>query len=228
MPHVIEPPQQAALTVEGGGGFPVRRLWCVGRNYAEHAREMGNDPKEPPFFFLKPADALTNDAIVPYPPATRDLHHEVELLVAIGTGGRRIAPDAALSHVWGAGVAVDLTRRDLQAEAKKTGRPWSMAKGFDASAPAGTIAQLADPALLSSGRIWLEVNEDRRQEADLSDMIWSVADIIAHLSSLVDLVAGDVILTGTPAGVGPLNAGDEVRCGVSGLPSHGFVVGPTL
>lgn len=228
MDHVIDAPAVPVLNVEGGGTFPVRRVWCVGRNYAAHVREMGNDLKDPPFFFLKPSDALTQDAIVPYPPATKDLHHEVELLIAIGQSGRRISPDDAAAHIWGAGVAVDLTRRDLQAEAKNAGRPWSMAKGFDASAPVGPIVKLADPTLLSKGRIWLEVNDHTVQRADLSDMIWPVPEIIASLSRMVDLVAGDVILTGTPEGVGPLQQGDEVRCGIAGLPSHTFVMGPRL
>jgi len=228
MEFVIDAPQRPVLGVEGGGEFPVRRVWCVGRNYAAHAREMGNDPKAPPFFFSKPADALTHDAIVPYPPATRSLHHEVELLIAIGQGGRRIAPGAAAAHVWGAGVAVDLTRRDLQGEAKTTGRPWAMAKGFDNSAPAGQVVPVADPAMLAEGRIWLDVNEVNVQRADLAEMIWPVPDIIAALSALVDLAPGDVILTGTPAGVGPLAVGDEVRCGIAGLPPHSFVVGPAL
>ena len=209
---VMNPPACPWLPVAGGGRFPVRRIYCVGRNYADHAREMGSDPdREPPFFFSKPADAVVRPGEpVPYPPATRDLQHEVELVVAMQTGGVNIAAESALEHVYGYAVGVDLTRRDLQAEAKKTGRPWDMAKGFDHSAPMSEIIPRAEFGSPDSGRIALWVNDELRQDADLGQMIWSVAEVIAYLSTLVGLAEGDVIMTGTPAGVAPVNAGDRV------------------
>jgi fumarylpyruvate hydrolase len=216
--HVIPAPPQAFVPVAGGGKFPVRRIFCVGRNYADHAREMGHDPnREPPFFFMKPADALVvGGAPTPYPPATSDLHHEIELVVALGQGGSNIAPADALSHVWGYAVGLDLTRRDLQDVARKAARPWDMAKGFDASAPIGELVPAAgiDP---THGGIALMVNGTVRQQGDLAQMIWPVADAIAYLSTLVALAPGDLIFTGTPAGVGPLLRGDVLEGSVAGV-----------
>ena len=207
-------------TSAGGGRFPVRRVFCVGRNYAAHAREMGHDPdREPPFFFTKPADAVVvDDADTPYPSMTERLEHEVELVVAIGTGGTDIHPDDALAHVWGYAVGIDLTRRDLQAEAKRLGRPWDTAKGFDASAPVGAIVPAAgfDP---TSGAIDLRVNGELRQSGDLGDQIWSVAETIAELSRFVALAPGDLLMTGTPDGVGVLERGDVLDGSIAGVGS---------
>lgn len=216
----IKPPPQASLAISGSDQrFPIRRIFCVGRNYAEHAREMGNDPdREPPFFFTKPADvAVDAPCALPYPPLTEDLHHEIELVVAIGTGGRDISAEAALGHVWGAGVGLDMTRRDLQAEAKKMGRPWDWGKAFDNSAPIAALHPLRDPASLRQGRIWLAVNGSARQDADLGDMIWPVDETIAILSRAVTLAPGDLIMTGTPAGVGSVVPGDVITGGIAGL-----------
>lgn len=222
--YVLDPPAQPSVPVAGvAGRFPVRRIFCVGRNYAEHAREMGHDPdREPPFFFTKPADALlTGDADLHYPPQTRDLHFEAELVVAVGQRGRDIAPADALGHVWGYAAGNDFTRRDLQALAKKAGRPWDMAKGFDQSAGCGAIHPAAHPAALAgvpvSGAIRLTVDGEIRQQGDLAHMIWSVAEVIAHLSALVALAPGDLIYTGTPAGVGPVTRGQTVRVEIEGL-----------
>ena len=215
--YVTPPPPQIAVPVQGRGLFPVRRVYCVGRNYAAHAREMGGDPnREPPFFFTKPADALvTGGADTPYPPATANLHHEVELVLAIGQGGVDIAPETALAHVFGYAVGLDLTRRDMQEQAKAARQPWDMAKGFDASGPIGTIIPATGhPA---AGRIVLQVNGQTRQSGDLQDMIWSVPEIIAALSRLVHLAPGDLIFTGTPDGVGPLVPGDVLRGEIAGV-----------
>lgn len=219
MPDLVLPaPAPVLLPVLGGGRLPVRRVYCVGRNYAEHALEMGGDPaREPPFYFAKPADAVVADgADVPYPPATADLHHEMELVVAIGVGGADIPEDGALRHVWGYAAGLDMTRRDLQAEAKKAGRPWDMAKGFDASAPVGLLRPAAgfDGA---RGRIVLRVNGQVRQDSDLSRQIWSVAEVVANLSRLVRLEPGDLILTGTPAGVGAVGRGDLLEGTIEGV-----------
>lgn len=219
MSFVLPPPVPVIVPVSGGGDFPVRRVYCVGRNYAEHAREMGGDPaREEPFFFAKPADALVvGGAAIPYPPATGDLHHEMELVVAIGTGGANIPVSAALGHVFGYAAGLDMTRRDLQAAAKKAGRPWDMAKGFDFSAPIGTIAPATDTGHPGTGAIRLTVNGRVRQEADLADMIWSVPEIVAALSRLVTLAAGDLVFTGTPAGVGPVVRGDRLEGEIEGV-----------
>ena len=220
MTFVFDPPPQASLAVAGQAArFPVRRVFCVGRNYAAHAREMGNDPdREPPFFFTKPADAVVDTPCsVPYPPATKELHHEVELVLAIGKAGANISTDTALCHLWGASVGIDLTRRDLQADAKATRRPWDMAKGFDHSAPIAPIIPIAEAGALSAGRIWLNVNDTPRQDADIAEMIWPVPDIIAFLSQMVALAPGDIIMTGTPAGVGPLRPGDIMTGGLGTL-----------
>lgn len=218
--YVIAPPPLASLAVAGHAArFPVRRIFCVGRNYLEHIREMGNDERDPPFYFCKPADAVVEDgATVPYPPATSDLHHEAELVLAISMGGANIAPADALGHVWGCAVGIDLTRRDLQGQAKKAGRPWDMAKGFDNSAPIGPLVPLEDVASVEKGRIWLSVNGETRQDADLSEMIWPAVDCVAHLSGLVTLAPGDLIMTGTPAGVAAVGPGDTMVAGVDGLP----------
>ena len=198
--------------------FPVHRIYCVGRNYAEHAREMGSDPKvEPPVFFTKPADAIIpGGAAIPYPPRTENLHYEVELVVAIGSAGRNIAAGQARGHIFGYAVGNDLTRRDLQGASKKKGLPWDTGKAFDASAPIGAIRPVS-LGHVEHGRIWLSVNGETRQQSDVSEMIWGVPEIIAELSTLFELKAGDLIYTGTPAGVGPLKPGDQIECGVEGL-----------
>jgi fumarylpyruvate hydrolase len=208
--------------------YPVHRIYCVGKNYAEHAREMGSDPeREPPCFFSKPADAVTpGSGEVPYPPGTDNLHHEIELVVALGAGGRDLTPVQALDRVAGYAVGVDLTRRDLQAAAKKRGLPWDTAKGFDFSAPISPITLVQDGSDLQRGRIWLEVNGEMRQQADIADMTWSVGEVLAHLSRLFDLRAGDLVFTGTPAGVGPLKPGDRLRGGVDGLQQVDFLITP--
>lgn len=211
-----------APTVEVAGStarFPVHRIYCVGRNYAAHAREMGMDPeREPPFFFTKPADAVVpNGAPVPYPPRTANLHHEIELVVAIGEGGKDIPVANALAHVFGYAVGNDLTRRDLQAAARNDGRPWDVAKGFDHSAPLSAIRRVADVGHPEQGAIWLEVNGETRQRADLAEMIWDVPEIIAELSTYFELRPGDLVFTGTPAGVGPVQRGDSLVGGIDGL-----------
>lgn len=211
---------QATVEIAGSPHrYPVHRIYCVGRNYAAHVREMGNDPqREPPCFFMKPADAIVaNGSAVPYASRTSNLHHEVELVVAIGAGGRNIDPRAALDHVFGYAVGNDLTRRDLQSAAKDQGLPWDVAKGFDHSAPITAIRTVADAGHLSSGRIWLEVNGHKRQDANLAEMIWSVPEIIAELATLYELQPGDLIFTGTPAGVGPVQRGDSIVAGIDGL-----------
>jgi fumarylpyruvate hydrolase len=197
--------------------FPVRRIFCVGRNYAEHTKEMGGDPdKEAPFFFTKPTDAVVESGSrIPYPPATTNLHHEGELVVAIGKGGKMVSAEAAAAMVWGHAAGNDLTRRDLQAEAKERRRPWDMAKGFDKSAVVGAIK----PGPLQDGRLRCSVNGAVRQEALLSEMVWSPAAIIVALSQMVSLSPGDLIFTGTPAGVGPLNRGDTCKVEIEGLQS---------
>ena len=213
------------LPIAGGGRFAVRRIYCVGRNYAEHAAEMGHDTREPPFFFSKPADALVADGeATPYPPQTADLHHEIELVVAIGKDGTDIAAADALGHVFGYAVGLDMTRRDLQAQAKKAGRPWDMAKGFDHSAPIGTIVPTSIIGHPASGAITLAVNGAERQRGDLADQIWPVPDIIATLSTLVALKAGDLIMTGTPAGVGAVTRGDRLAGAIAGVGTVGTVI----
>lgn len=205
------------VAIEGTADrFPVRRIFCVGQNYAEHAREMGGDPdRAPPFFFTKPADAVVDHgARLPFPPLTQNLHHEVELVVALGAGGADIASDKAEGLIFGWGVGVDLTRRDLQAAAKAAGRPWDMAKGFDASAPVGPLRPGLPP---TSGAIALSIDGQQRQAGDLSDMIWSVPEIIATLSTYVTLAAGDLIFTGTPAGVGPIQPGQRLWATIEGM-----------
>jgi fumarylpyruvate hydrolase len=216
---VIEPAAIPSLAVVGTDArFPVRRVYCVGRNYAEHAVEMGHDPnREPPFFFQKNPDALDSSGRFPYPVKTSDVHHEIELIVALGKGGSDIAPETALDHVYGYGVGLDMTRRDLQAEAKKMGRPWEIAKSFEASAPCGPLVPVSEIGHPAKGGIWLDVNGTRRQTGDLSQMIWNVPDTITYLSGLFTLAAGDIIMTGTPAGVGAVQRGDVLTGGVEGV-----------
>jgi fumarylpyruvate hydrolase len=225
---VITPPAIPAVAVAGSDQtFPVRRVFCVGRNYAAHAREMGSDPsREPPFFFTKPADAVVPaSGSVPYPSSTGELHHEVELVVAFKGGGTDIAPEAALDLVWGYGVGLDLTRRDLQAVAKKDGRPWDMAKGFDASAPCSPLLPVSEVGHPQDAAIWLEVNGQRKQEGNLNEMIWPIPDVIAYLSRFVALAPGDLIYTGTPSGVDALHPGDRVRGGVDGVATFELEIG---
>ncbi|WP_375258543.1 fumarylacetoacetate hydrolase family protein [Citreimonas sp.] len=211
----------ASVAIAGSADrFPVRRIFCVGRNYLAHVREMGNDERDPPFFFTKPADAVVEDgATIPYPPQTDDLHHEAELVVAIGQGGRDIREGAALDHVWGYGVGNDLTRRDLQAQAKKMGRPWDWAKAFDASAPIAPLHPTAQVGHPSKGAITAHVDGELRQQGDLSEMIWPVPSIIAFLSASIEIRPGDLIMTGTPSGVGPLVAGQTCVVEIEGLGS---------
>lgn len=229
MQFTFDPPPQASVAVAGSDArFPVRRIFCVGRNYADHVREMGNDPKsEPPLFFTKPADAVVESGgAIPYASNTSNLHHEVELVIALGKGGADIAESAALDHVWGYAVGVDLTRRDRQAEAKKAGTPWDVAKGFDQSGPIGALTPVAKAGHPASTRIWLAVNGETRQDAKTSEMIWSVPEIIAALSRWWDLKPGDLIFTGSPSGVSALNAGDAIECGIDGLSPLRFMIAP--
>ncbi len=229
--YVIPPPRQASLPVSTGPArFPIRRVFCVGRNYAAHAREMGKDPdREPPFFFMKPADAVIDAAgSIAYPSLTSALHHEVELVVALGSGGRDVAAADALNLVWGYGVGVDLTRRDLQDEAKRLSRPWDWSKGFDASAPCTPIHPVAEVGHPDAGEIWLRVNGDLKQRGDLTELIWSVPEVISAISTAVELAAGDLIFSGTPAGVGPMQPGDVVSGGVTGVADFTFTVGPPV
>jgi len=217
---VIDAPKQASLAVQNSADrFPIRRIFCVGRNYAAHAREMGKDPdRDPPFFFTKPADAaLDTPCTIPYPPLTQDLHYEIELVIAIGKGGANIAEADVMDHVWGAAVGVDMTRRDLQADAKNHGRPWDWAKAFDQSAPISAIVPIADVPGVETGRIWLAVNGATRQDADIADLIWSVREHVATLSQGMTLAPGDLIMTGTPAGVGAVVPGDVITGGVDGI-----------
>ena len=220
MKHVIDLGPLPSLPVVGSTDlFPVGRIYCIGRNYAEHAREMGHDPdREPPFFFMKPANALVpNGATIPFPQVTKDLHHEIELVVAIGKGGADIQSKNALDHVWGYGVGLDMTRRDIQNDAKKLGRPWEMGKGFDNSAPCTALQPAAKIGHPAQGAIWVKVNGVTKQSSDLKEMIWNVSDSIAYLSGLVTLQPGDLIYTGTPAGVGAVQRGDKLEGHVDGV-----------
>jgi fumarylpyruvate hydrolase len=216
---VIAAPPVASVAVHGAARrFPVRRIYCVGRNYADHIREMGGDEREPPFFFQKPTDALVgHGATVPYPSITNDFQHEVELVLAIGREGAGIAREDAAAHVYGVAVGIDLTRRDVQVAARKGGRPWEIGKSFDQSAPCGDLVPLVD-GLPTRGTIELTVNGEVRQQGDLRQMIWSSAEIVSELSALYRLFPGDLIFTGTPAGVGPVLAGDMVQARIDGLP----------
>lgn len=219
--HAFPIAERSAIPIQNSNSvFPVNRIFCVGRNYAAHALEMGADPaREPPFFFSKPADAiLCGDKIqLPYPPKTRDLHHEVEMVVGLKSGGRDISVDMALEHVFGAALGIEFTRRDLQGEAKKSGRPWEMGKGFDGSAVIGRMTEFPAANLPQEGSITLEVNGSQRQSGDLSDMIWNISEIVSVLSGYLTLRAGDVIYTGTPEGVAAVKAGDRLTAGCTGL-----------
>jgi fumarylpyruvate hydrolase len=222
-PAVVVPIVESAGAAGAGLHFPVRRVYCVGRNYEAHAREMGHDPdREPPFFFSKPADAILYvapgaTAEFPYPSATSNVHFEMELVVAIGKGGKDIPVERALEHIYGYALGLDMTRRDLQAEAKKLGRPWDAAKGFDQSAPLGPIHPVAKVGHVDHGAIWLTVNGVEKQHSDVSQLIWSTPETIAYLSTLFELQAGDLIFTGTPEGVGAVVKGDLMTGGVAGL-----------
>ena len=219
MAYVIDPPKQAALPVAGSSDlFPVHRIYCVGRNYAEHAREMGHDPnKEPPFFFQKNPDNLVVGPKLPYPPKTKDLHFEIEMVVALKSGGLNIKPEAAMAHVFGYAVGLDMTRRDLQSDMKKLGRPWEIGKAFEHSAPCTPLQPAAKIGHPATGAIWIDVNGERRQTGDLAQMIWDIPNQIAFLSELFELKAGDLIFTGTPAGVGAVKQGDKLKGHVDGV-----------
>ena len=220
MSYQFDPPAVVSAPVVGDAArFPVHRIYCVGRNYAAHVREMGGDPdRERPFFFLKPADALVESgATIPYPSDTANLHHEIELVVAIGKGGADIPEDQALEHVFGYAVGLDLTRRDRQFEARDKGRPWDIGKAFDRSAPMGPIHKSADIGHPGKGRIWLRIGDATKQDSDLDNLIWSVPEIVSILSRSWELRPGDLIMTGTPEGVGPIAQGDVVLGGIDGL-----------
>ena len=224
MSLVIQPPAVVTVPVAGGGSFPVHRIYCVGRNYAEHAQEMGFTGREPPFFFMKPADAVVvvdegTTGTIDYPTLTSNLHHEIELVVAIGVGGRQIAAADAARHIWGYAVGLDMTRRDLQGEMKKQGRPWCIGKAFEQSAPIGPIVPIARTGELTQGAISLSVNGQMRQQGDLKDLIWNVAETIETLSKAWTLQPGDLIFTGTPAGVGAVVRGDVMEGRIDGLPT---------
>ncbi|MEY3296698.1 MAG: hypothetical protein RLZZ451_2746 [Pseudomonadota bacterium] len=224
MSLVVPAPAPVHVPVAGGGAFPVRRVYCVGRNYAEHAQEMGFTGREPPFFFLKPADNIVvvpegETGAIDYPPLTKNLHHEIELVVAIGSGGRDIRAADAQAHVFGYAVGLDMTRRDLQGEMKKQGRPWEIGKAFDQSAPIGPIVPATNTGPLTSGAITLAVNGQPRQASDVKELIWNVGEIIEHLSAAWRLEPGDLIYTGTPAGVAAVVPGDVMEGHVAGLPA---------
>jgi fumarylpyruvate hydrolase len=231
MTYVFDPVPLVSVPVAGSDQqFPVRRIYCVGRNYEAHAREMGHDPdREPPFFFAKPADAILYVAPgttgeFPYPALSENVHFEMEMVAAIGKGGKDIPVASALDHVYGYALGLDMTRRDLQAEAKKLGRPWDTSKGFDYSAPIGPIHPVRKVGQVAKGAIWLSVNGEDKQRGDIAEMIWPVADTIAYLSTLFELKAGDLIYTGTPEGVGAVVKGDLMRGGVDGLGEFAFRV----
>ena len=222
MTYAVPAPALVTLAVEGSGAlFPVGRIFCIGRNYAEHAREMGHDPdREPPFFFMKPPTSIVpGGGEFPYPPGTEDVHHEMELVVALGSGGRDIAEADALSHVFGYAAGLDMTRRDLQGVAKRMGRPWEVGKAFDASAPCSAIRMAREIGHPNRGSVRLTVNGETRQDGDLEQMIWSVPETIAFLSALFELAPGDLIMTGTPAGVGAVSKGDRLEGSVEGVGS---------
>ena len=218
--YVIEFGPVPSLAVEGTDArFPVGRIYCVGRNYADHAREMGHDPdREPPFFFMKAANSVVqNNSTIAYPVGTKDVHHEIEMVAAIGKGGKNIPVEKALEHVWGYGVGLDMTRRDIQGEAKKMGRPWEMGKSFDESAPVSPLKTVSAVGHPAKGAIWLKVNGQVKQQGDLAMQIWTVPEQINYLSSLITLQPGDLIFSGTPAGVGPIKAGDKLEGHVDGV-----------
>lgn len=223
MSYVFTPAPAASVPVTGRAErFPVRRIYCVGRNYVEHAKEMGFSGREPPFFFMKPADAVVvvnagETGAMRYPSLTRDLHHEIELVVAIGTGGSNIKAADAQKHIFGYAVGLDMTRRDLQGEAKKQGRPWDIGKGFDQSAPIGPITPAAQAGDVANAEIWLQVNGKDRQRSNVSKLIWNIGETIEHLSAAWELQPGDLIYSGTPEGVAAVVAGDTLVGGVGGL-----------
>jgi fumarylpyruvate hydrolase len=226
--YVIPQPPQPVIVISGSDKFfPVRRIWCVGRNYVEHIREMGQDERAPPFYFAKPADAIVPDgATVPYPPLTKDLHHEVELVVALKSGGRNIKLAKALDAIYGYGVGIDLTRRDLQIASRDLKRPWEVGKAFDASAPCGPLKPASEIGHPKKGRITLKANGTVRQDGDLEQMIWNVPEVIVNLSEQVELAAGDIIMTGTPAGVAATVAGDKLECEIEGVGKLTVTIGP--
>ena len=219
--YVIEPAQQVVLPVRGSDAkFPVRRIYCIGRNYADHAIEMGHDPdKEPPFFFQKNADNIDTSGNFPYPPQTQDVHFEMEMVVALKSGGIDIKEDKALDHVYGYGLGLDMTRRDLQGEAKKMGRPWEIGKAFERSAPMSELVSASEAGHLDHGRVTLAVNGQIRQDGDLNQMIWKVPEMISYLSRFYDIAAGDLIMSGTPAGVGSVQRGDVLVGSIENLGS---------
>ena len=228
--YVIPAPPQASIPVAGESkAFPVRRIWCVGRNYLEHIREMGNDERDPPFFFSKQPDMLEKDgATIPYPPLTKDMHHEVELVVALKSGGRNIPTAKALDCVYGYAVGIDLTRRDLQIASRDIKRPWEVGKAFDHSAPCGPIKPASEIGHPAKGHITLKVNGKLRQDGDLNQMIWNVPEVISKLSEMVELAPGDIIMTGTPSGVAATVAGDKIECEVEGVGKLTVTIGPPL
>ncbi len=228
--YVIPQPKQPAIAVAGTSTmFPVRRIWCVGRNYIEHIREMGQDERAPPFFFAKPADALVPDGgTVPYPPLTKDMHHEVELVVALKSGGRNIPVDKANDCIYGYAVGIDLTRRDLQIASRDVKRPWEVGKAFDHSAPCGVLKPASEIGHPAKGKITLKVNGKVRQDGDLDQMIWNVPETINKLSEMVELAAGDIIMTGTPSGVAATVAGDKIECEVEKVGKLTVTIGPPL
>lgn len=225
--YVIAPPDQVSVPIVGmAAEFPVRRIYCVGRNYAAHVREMGGDERDPPFFFQKPTDAIVhNGSTVPYPTLTDDLQYEIELVLAIGKGGAGIETEDAPDHVYGLAVGIDLTRRDVQVQARKSGRPWGIGKAFDHSAPITSITPFEGRELPTSGSIALLANDETRQHGDLAEMIWNCAEVISILSTHYRLFAGDLIYTGTPAGVGPVSPGDHLLGKVDGLPELQITIG---
>ncbi len=228
--YVIPQPKQPAIAVAGTSKmFPVRRIWCVGRNYIEHIREMGQDERAPPFFFAKPADALVPDGgTVPYPSLTKDMHHEVELVVALKSGGRNIPVDKANDCIYGYAVGIDLTRRDLQIASRDLKRPWEVGKAFDHSAPCGALKPASEIGHPAKGKITLKVNGKVRQDGDLDQMIWNVPETISKLSEMVELAAGDIIMTGTPSGVAAVVAGDKIECEVEDVGKLTVTIGPPL
>ena len=228
--YVTSPPAPPSLPVAGSSKlFPVRRVWCVGRNYLEHIREMGNDEREPPFFFAKPSDALVRDgATIPYPSLTKDLHFEVELVVALKSGGRNIPVEKANDCIYGYGVGIDLTRRDLQIASRNIKQPWEIGKFFDNSAPCSALRPVSEIGHPSRGKITLKVNGNLKQEGDLEQMIWNVPETISKLSEMVELTAGDVIFTGTPSGVGAVAEGEKMECEVEGVGRLTITIGPRL
>ena len=219
MDYIFTPAAQVSLPIEGmDAAFPVRRIYCIGRNYADHAIEMGHDPnREAPFFFQKNAQNIDISGTFPYPPQTSDVHHEIELVVALKSGGANISEDDAMQHVYGYAVALDMTRRDLQGDAKKAGRPWEIGKAFERSAPMTALVPAAKTGHLDSGRISLSINGEIRQDGDLNQMIWKVPEMISYLSRFYDIAAGDLIMSGTPAGVGPVAKGDVLTGDIEGL-----------